>query len=202
MLFLLCFNYTHRKKHNATVLNLNRNSLQKCNYSCPQITPLFLRHKTDHIPDAKGKDNPALPVLSIKEKSPRSQSLPVGGISEGHSFAPAFSQCLNWLFPTPPSTYNLKDLGGKGDHVANHNTRCHKVDIYESAKKLIMFFQTIKNTIGKPPCSCGKEHNGNTNGPKWYLLPPERIENTVWKSPWSCLQARKAGDSEISSGLE
>lgn len=69
MLFLLCFNYAHHKKHNVTVLNLNRNSLQKCNYSCPQITALFLRHKTDHIPDAKGKDNPALPVCSIKEKS-------------------------------------------------------------------------------------------------------------------------------------
>jgi len=51
------------------MLNINRNSLQKCNYSCPQITPLFLRQKTDHIPDAKGEDNPALPVLSIKKRS-------------------------------------------------------------------------------------------------------------------------------------
>lgn len=61
------FNYVCQKNHNVTVLNLNRNSLPKCNYCCPQITPVFLRHKTEHSPDAKMI--PALPVLSIKKKS-------------------------------------------------------------------------------------------------------------------------------------
>lgn len=66
MLFLLYFNYMHHKQHNVTVLNLNRNLFQNCNYSCPLITPLFLRYKTANIPDGKGKDDPALPVTEEK----------------------------------------------------------------------------------------------------------------------------------------
>lgn len=38
----------------------------------PPITLLFLRYKTEHIPDGKGKDDPALPV--IEEKSLNKES--------------------------------------------------------------------------------------------------------------------------------
>lgn len=115
MLFLLCFNNAHHKKHNVTVLNLNRNSLQKCNYSCPQITALLLRHKTDHIPDVKGKDNPALPVCSIKEKSLGEKSALIHPclwvrILKVTALLQLFSQCSDWPFPTLPSIYSFEDL--------------------------------------------------------------------------------------------
>lgn len=90
-------------------------------------------------------------------------------------FSSLFSNCSNWPFPTLPSIYSFKDLWGRGDCVANHNTWWHQVDIYESAKKFIMFFQTIKNTNWKPSCSHGKERNGNT---KWsQTVPPPSKKN-------------------------
>ena len=102
----------------------------------------------------------------------RSQSL--GGISEGHSNAPALSQCLNWPLPTLSSIYSLKDFWGRGNRVSSHNTGHHKVDIYESAKKFIMFFQTIKNTNWKPPCSCGNKYNRNTKWSQTVRLPSKK----------------------------
>lgn len=41
----------------------------------PPITPLFLTYKTEHIPDGKGKDGPALPVLFTEEKSLKKSAL-------------------------------------------------------------------------------------------------------------------------------
>lgn len=71
-----------------------------------------------------------------------------------------------------------------------------------SAKKLIMFFQTIKNTNWKPSCSCGKEHNGNT---KWSQVvpPPSKKNRKQGLEMATVLIAGQEGwDGETSSGLE
>lgn len=185
MLFSLCFNHTHHKQSNVTVLNLNRNLFQKCNYSCPLIIPLFLSYKTEHIPDGKGKDGLALPVLSTEEKSLSKKS--------------ALTHPCLWMRPLKVAALLQPSLNVQTGHpqnfllftvsrtceeevgVEDHNTWCHKPDIYESLKRFLVFFQPIKNANRKPSCSCSKGLIGSKKRCQRVSFPPQRTENMFWK---------------------
>lgn len=143
-------------------------------------------------------DSPALPVPSFRTMTLHNKAalahpcLWMG--SPKAIVALQISQCLNWLFPTLSSIYSLKDLQRRGDCVANHNTGCHKADIYESAEKFIIFFQTIKNTNGTTPVLMVESAIGTQNSPNQYLFLPKENRNyhlemtTVLVASWKSLE--------------
>lgn len=146
-----------------------------------------------------------LPCQSLRRdhliRSQPDASLPLDEISEGCSFAPAFSQ-LRLAIPNTSFYLQLQGLVWKRWVYKTTTHDAINLTFINLLRSLQCFSRLSRTLMGNHPVLAAKGSLGTQKGAKWYLFPPKRTENMFWKWQWSRLQVGRVGDDEISSDLE